>query len=179
MKVIYHCYGGTHSSVLAAAMHLGLLEGKNLSAPELFSCPLFDRLEHKKIGTINRMGRDSRGHEVYVMGCKNAGPLIEKILPEFCKILGADPRDILLVSTIPCLNIPLRIGGYLSRQAGLTAPGRFFLLLGARRSLPAIRATVEKTRSLLLKSEPEGNPGAEGMVSAAVPAGREWGKSET
>jgi hypothetical protein len=25
MKIIYHCYGGTHSSVIAAAIHLGLL----------------------------------------------------------------------------------------------------------------------------------------------------------
>ncbi|HBC94637.1 MAG TPA: hypothetical protein DCZ10_17500, partial [Pelotomaculum sp.] len=25
MKVIYHCHGGTHSSVTAAAIHLGML----------------------------------------------------------------------------------------------------------------------------------------------------------
>ncbi|HEX3010797.1 MAG TPA: DUF3189 family protein, partial [Syntrophomonadaceae bacterium] len=26
MKIIYHCFGGSHSSVTAAAIHLGLIE---------------------------------------------------------------------------------------------------------------------------------------------------------
>ena len=154
MKVIYHCYGGTHSSVLAAAIHVGLLEGKNnLSARELFSCPLFDRLEHSQIGTINRMGKDSQGHEIYVMGCKNAGSLVEKILPEFCRILSIEPNSILLVCTIPCLNIFLRIGGYLSRRTKLVTLGRYFLLLGARRSMHTIKATVGKVQTILLEKE--------------------------
>lgn len=129
MKVIYHCYGGTHSSVLAAAIHLGLLQKNGpLSARKLFSCPMFDQLEHGQIGSINMIGKDKEGHEIYVMGCKNAGALVEKILPEFCQLLGVDPGSILLVCTIPCLNILLRLGGYLSRRAGLVTLGRFFFI---------------------------------------------------
>ncbi|NLX90998.1 MAG: DUF3189 family protein [Firmicutes bacterium] len=160
MKVIYHCYGGTHSSVLAAAIHLGLLEGKNnLSAQELFSCPLFDCLDHSQIGTINSMGKDSKGHEIYVMGCKNAGSLVEKIIPEFCRIVGINQDDILLVCTIPCLNIFLRIGGYLSRRVKLVALGRFFLLLGARLSMNSIRLIVREAKQKLQEKENTKNRG--------------------
>lgn len=154
MKVIYHCYGGTHSSVLAAAIHLGLLESKkNLSARELYSCPLFDCLDHTQIGTINSMGKDSQGHEIYVMGCKNAGSLVEKILPEFCRIFGVNQDDILLACTIPCLNVLMRIGGYLSRRVKLVALGRFFLLLGARRSMNGIRLIVGEVKQKLQDKE--------------------------
>ncbi len=153
MKVIYHCYGGTHSSVLAAAIHLGLIEGeKTLSAQKLFTCPFFDRLETSRIGTINRMGKDSNGDEIFVMGCKNAGPLVEIILQEFCRMLNVDiNNNVVLVSTIPCLNISLRIGGYLSRRAKLVTLGRFFLLLGARWSMNKIKSTVCEVKQKLSK----------------------------
>lgn len=156
MKVIYHCYGGTHSSVLAAAIHLGLLKSKKkISAEELFACPLFDRLKPSQIGTINWMGEDSHGNEIFVMGCKNAGYLVEKVLFEFCRVLNVETNNILLVSTIPCLNIPLRIGGYLSRRFNLVTLGRFFLLIGARRAMNKINSTVCQVKEKLLKNREE------------------------
>lgn len=162
MKIIYHCYAGTHSSVLAAAVHLGLIEaGTSLSERELFNCPLFDRLNQEHIGKINRMGEDNHGNEIFVLGCKNAGSMVEKILPEFCRIFNLDNNDLLMVSTIPCLNILLRIGGFLSRRAGLVTPGRFFLLLGARWAMNNIKLavgevkqkTLEKTDTIASRNE--------------------------
>ena len=150
MKIIYHCYGGTHSSVLAAAVHLGLIEANpRLSKRELFHCPFFDSLNHAQIGTINRMGEDNYGNEIFVLGCKNAGSLVEKILPEFCRIFNLDNNTILMVSTVSSLNILLRIGGFLSRRAGLVTLGRFFLFLGARRAIKNIKLTVEKVKQKL------------------------------
>ncbi|HCX78095.1 MAG TPA: hypothetical protein DG577_01645, partial [Firmicutes bacterium] len=41
--MIYHCYGGAHSSVTAAAVHVGLLaRDKTPSRLELVSLPYFD-----------------------------------------------------------------------------------------------------------------------------------------
>ncbi len=163
MKIIYHCYGGTHSSVLAAAVHLGLIEGKtSLSNRELINCPFFDSLNQAQIGTINKMGEDNHENEIFVLGCKNAGSLVEKILPEFCRIFNIDKNNILMVSTIPCLNILLRIGGFLSRRAGLVTLGRFFLLLGARWAIKNIKLTVEEVKQKLLEKKETVPPGKGG-----------------
>jgi len=43
LKVIYHCYGGAHSSVTAANIHLGLLPRERTPGyRELISQKLFD-----------------------------------------------------------------------------------------------------------------------------------------
>ncbi|HWJ02080.1 MAG TPA: DUF3189 family protein, partial [Verrucomicrobiae bacterium] len=43
MKIIYNCYGGSHSSVTAAAIHLGLVDcGKVPCARELWKLPYYD-----------------------------------------------------------------------------------------------------------------------------------------
>ena len=34
MKIIYSCYGGTHSSPIAAAIHLGRLPDDRIPSPE-------------------------------------------------------------------------------------------------------------------------------------------------
>jgi xylulokinase len=42
MKIIYHCYGGSHSSVLAAAIHTGRLNPERLpTGEELMALPYF------------------------------------------------------------------------------------------------------------------------------------------
>ena len=44
MKIIYHCYGGSHSSVIAAALHLGLLAKDRIpNETELMAIPYFDK----------------------------------------------------------------------------------------------------------------------------------------
>ena len=51
--VIYHCFGGTHSSIIAANLHLGRLPWQNnVSASQLFSLPYFDQLDSKQAGLI-------------------------------------------------------------------------------------------------------------------------------
>lgn len=144
MKIIYHCYGGTHSSVMAASLHLGLLAKNRLpSAKELLSCPYFDRLTSKDSGKIFLMGKDNWGREVYVMGCKNAGLLVETALKEFCQIMQINNGQVILVSTAPCLNILMKIGGYLSRRLNLITIGRLFLFPGAWLAFKQIKQIVE------------------------------------
>ena len=46
MIIIYRCYGGTHSSVMAASIHLELLPGDRKPAgKELLALPYFDRIQ--------------------------------------------------------------------------------------------------------------------------------------
>lgn len=144
MKIIYHCYGGTHSSVIAAALHLGLLEKNRLpSAGELLACPNFDQRTNRDYGKIFYIGTDELGHQVFVMGCKNSGPVVETALREFCKIMNINDQKVTLACTVSCLNILLKIGGFLSRRLNLISIGRLFLFPGSRLAFYKIRKIVE------------------------------------
>ena len=53
MIIIYHCYGGTHSSVMAASLHLGLLpQDKKPTGKELLALPYFDQQSGADFGKI-------------------------------------------------------------------------------------------------------------------------------
>ena len=57
MIIIYRCYGGTHSSVMAASIHLELLPGDRKPAgKELLALPYFDRQNGADFGKIFYMG---------------------------------------------------------------------------------------------------------------------------
>lgn len=148
MKIIYHCYGGTHSSVLAAALHLDILDGEKFpSFRELLSCPYFDKVKSKDVGKIFFMGKDKKGHEVFVMGCRNAGPLVETVLKDFGSIMNIDPGEVILASTMPCLNILMKLGGLLSRSLNLVTAGRIFLFPGCMLAYGKIKKVVEQVKS--------------------------------
>ena len=74
------------------------------------------------------MGQDEKGHEIFIMGCKNAGYIVERALINFCKI-KVNPDEIMIVDTVPCLNILMRVGGFISGActwklwAGFLIPG--------------------------------------------------------
>ena len=65
--LFYYCFGGTHSSPVAAALHLGLLS-QAPSLAEIQSIPHFDRLPHKQVGTPLFWGRDVEGKLVCTIG---------------------------------------------------------------------------------------------------------------
>ena len=57
MKIIYNCYGGAHSSVTAAAIHLQMLpETRKPSAAELLNLPYYDAQVGKDHGRIRFLG---------------------------------------------------------------------------------------------------------------------------
>ncbi len=148
MKIIYHCYGGTHSSVMAAALHLGIFDQEKFpSFRELLSCPYFDKVKNKDVGKIFFMGKDEKGHEVFVMGCRNAGQLVETVLKDFSSIMNINPGEVILASTMPCLNILIRLGGLLSRSLNLVTAGRIFLLPGCMLAYSKIKKVVGEVKS--------------------------------
>ena len=69
VKVIYHCYGRAHSSVVAAHLHLGNLPMAGpVSIEQLIGLAEFDRADPSQWGIPYLMGRDERGNEVYILG---------------------------------------------------------------------------------------------------------------
>lgn len=148
MIIIYRCYGGTHSSVMAASIHLELLPGDRKPAgKELLALPYFDRQNGADFGKIFYMGKDTKGHKIFIMGCKNAGYIVEQALINFCMIKGIDPDEVMFVDTVPCLNILMKVGGFISRGLHLVTLGRLFLIPGCRIAFNKIEKVVSRVKN--------------------------------
>lgn len=131
-KIIYHCYGGAHSSVVAAAIHLGRLDPARMPYDrELVDLELFDRQSKDGHGQLHFFGFDEDGNQVYSVGCRNAGTAVENILKGVAGMLGAG-KEVHFVDTLHCVNARMRAGGYLSRRLGLIRLGRPLVLSGTR-----------------------------------------------
>lgn len=159
MRIVYHCYGGTHSSVLGAAMHVGLLDGETASG-RVTALPFFDRARRLDAGRLRLMGRDEAGNPVFFVGRRNRAQAVKDALRAFGRCLGI--TDWVFVNTTSSVGPCLRLGGFLSRRLGLEAFGRPFLRWGARSAIKHLDERVEMVRALASTrgkpSDPPVNP---------------------
>jgi len=148
VTVVYHCYGGAHSSVVAAAVHLGLLPEDRVPSPdELWSVRYFDKQDAADHGRIREMGTDRAGNKVCILGRRGCFRQLERAVREVAMCLGVwREGDVLFVDTLGCVNWYMRAGGFLSRAARLKRLGRPLVIYGARKAYPAIRSLALQTR---------------------------------
>lgn len=153
--VIYHCFGGTHSSIIAANLHLGRLPWREkISASQLFALPHFDQLDNKQAGIIIAHGTDEGGNMVCTFGRRGEAELAENILRSFCRLLG---QELVLVNALAPLGSVARVGGFLSRRWGVVSLGRILLAKDCLRVYPRFLELVRETRAKLgLPPEPKG-----------------------
>ncbi|MBS3899016.1 MAG: DUF3189 family protein [Dethiobacter sp.] len=146
-KIIYHCYGGAHSSVTAAAIHLGKLPRENTPTnDELLSLKLFDRLTKEGHGELHFAGVDEWQNQIYSVGCRNVGKAIERLLRGVADIF-AQKEQLVFVDTLHCVTMKMRIGGYISRQLGLVEIGRPIVLQGTQEAYPQLVGLVSRIRN--------------------------------
>jgi len=153
MKIIYHCFGGSHSSVTAAALHLGLLAKDRLPSPqELMALPYYDKTNNDDFGAIHYMGRDEQGNEIYVLGKKSLGNRFSHLLMGVAEILGKEDQ-ILVINVMDRVNISMKLGGFTSRRIGIPVLGRPVVIQGTRQAFSSMANMVEviKIRVLNLK----------------------------
>ncbi len=147
MKVIYHCYGGTHSSVTAAAIHLGMLPEDRVPGPEMFlQLPLYDRQDACEHGHIFFMGIDEYGHEVYLTARRSRPEIIEKVFAGLAGIFGIPSSSYRLVNAMSQINWIMMFGGFLSRRWGLIKVGRPIVIFGTRVAYIKLVELVKKTK---------------------------------
>ncbi len=156
MKVIYHCFGGAHSSVIASAIHLNQLSTTEKPAPEdILKCAYFDEVPTEKQGVIHYLGEDEHGNGVYNMGCGGAGAIMERALPDILKIYGESADDLYMVDTLGCVNFPMRLGGYISRRLKMVNMGRPLVLRGSIMAFPALVKLVAKVKEDIAQRQNE------------------------
>lgn len=153
MKIIYHCYGGSHSSVIASALHLGLLSRERLpTMEEMMALPYFDKTTASDFGSIRFMGIDEFHNEVYVLGKKSFSPRYTRILTGVAEILGAG-EQVLTVDCMDRVNWAMKLGGFTSRRAGIVSLGRPVLGKGTREAFFKLVNLAEITRLKSMRKE--------------------------
>ena len=156
MIYIYFCYGGTHSSCLAAAYHLKLLDEKREpTKEEILSTPLFNQLVYGNIGELFYHGKDEAGDLVYTVGRgreKHMVPALYNLatMLQNQKILN---ERIAFSNTLPTVPIAMTFGGLFSRWLKIDFIGIPLLIKGAHQNYQNIIRLVKHTRKSLETSK--------------------------
>jgi hypothetical protein len=150
MIYIYNCYGGTHSSSLASAIHLGNLPVDRIpTKQEILNTAHFDKLTYKDMGVIIYRGTDKWGNKVYTMGRGTSKVLIPAItnLIGLLKIECGFIDEIILTNASPTVTFPMTMGGFFSRGLKLHFIGRPLLVIGVKQTyfniVKLVRSTLE------------------------------------
>ncbi|AZR72760.1 hypothetical protein BBF96_04745 [Anoxybacter fermentans] len=135
MKIFYYCYGSAHSSVLAAALHTGMLSIDRLpSIQEIVNLPHYDKTENSEIGTPFFYGYDEMDNEVYIIGMGAGKEVVLNSIKSLLKDCGIPGTSYVFINTLSKVNWWTRIGGFLSRALGLVSLGRPLTVYGLKKT---------------------------------------------
>jgi len=147
-KLFYYCYGSSHTSVAAAAIHTGRLDPRRTpTVRQLLSIRHFDRVAASQLGTVFPVGSGRQGEDVFVVGLGPGRELIRQTLESYFELTGVPARCYLLVDALAGANWLIRVGGLLSRRLGLVGLGRPLVSLGIRLAYARLSDLVARTRA--------------------------------
>ncbi|MDD3895101.1 MAG: DUF3189 family protein [Syntrophomonadaceae bacterium] len=150
MIIIYHCFGGSHSSVTAAAIHLGLLSSDRLpSRDDIMALPYFDKTTDNDFGSIRFIGFDDNNNAVYVLGKKSQSDRFSNVLTGIAELLDKKD-DLTAVNTMGRVNWSMKLGGYTSRKIGMAGIGRPVVIQGTIKAFWELVNLVEMTKFKIL-----------------------------
>jgi hypothetical protein len=146
-NLIYFCYGGSHSSITAANIHLGRLPaGRRAGFRQILRQPHFDKAEKEELGLIRHMGDDEAGNAVHVVGLAGGKAVVSRALTDVLALCGVPVADFRFEPTLQNAGVILRLGGYASRGLGWVAVGRPVCVLGVWLKYPLYAAHVSEVR---------------------------------
>jgi Protein of unknown function (DUF3189) len=152
---IYHDFGGTHTTSLAAAYHLGIIQNRQLEKEEIIQVPFFNKLTKKDAGTLIFHGLDEEENQVFTLG-RRSSKLTIKTLHHFCLLLSnrkAIHEKIILSNTSPAVPVIMSIGGFLAHGLGLGPLGTPLLIKGAQQCCGIILDLVNETKKTAAGSD--------------------------
>ncbi|WP_236693963.1 DUF3189 family protein [Sporosarcina globispora] len=152
MKVIYiyHDFGGTHTTSLAAAYHLKIIQHRKLKKEEIVELPYFNKLTKKDAGKFIFHGADEEGNLVYTLG-RRSSKLAMETLRNFCHLLNSHKGmndKIVFSNTSPAVPLALTIGGFISKGLGLDRLGTSLVIIGAQKCSGNILELVNETKKI-------------------------------
>ncbi len=158
MIYIYNCYGGTHSSVLAMAYHLEMLDAtREPTKEEILELPNFNKLVYGNRGELFYYGNDKYGNKVYTIGRGRSKVLIPGLynlasMLHKQKLLN---EKIIFSNTSPTVPLAMTFGGLFSRWLKIDFIGVPLLVKGAKQSYMDIIELVNHTRNIAKEDNTE------------------------
>jgi hypothetical protein len=149
MIFIYNDFGGTHTTVMAAAYHLNKLdETREPTKKEILASHNFNKLVYKDRGKFYFHGKDEEGNKVYTVGKGRSKILIPGIsnLIQMLQEEGVLNEKIILSNTSPTVPIAMSCGGMLSRWLKIDFIGVPLLVFGAKQAYQDIIDLVHHTK---------------------------------
>ncbi|NLC76559.1 MAG: DUF3189 family protein [Clostridia bacterium] len=147
MHIIYHCYGGAHSSVTAAGIHLGLITDETIPTPEeILALPFYDQPKQEDHGYLRFLGEDQKGNKIYIIGRRGLKNSFPTLVQSLGKLLGIPSEELLVVDTVPYVNWMMVLGGFTSRRLDWVSLGRPLVIRGTRKAFKKFVQLVHKVR---------------------------------
>lgn len=148
MIVIYYDYGGTHTSVVASAIHLGRLNPAKIpETRDITRLPLFDTVTQNELGHIIYNGTDEYGNNIYTLGIKKTKNLVIPAINDMYKAIFGNTDGLYLVDVSPATDIFMKLGGLISRGLRMQPLGLPIVVYGTKRAYPKIVRIVENTKN--------------------------------
>ena len=156
MIFIYNDYGGTHTTSLAAALHLKIIKPSSfpLSKEEILAVPYFNKLTKQDFGKLIFHGKDQEGNPVYTIGRKSQNlvvPSLESLGLMLFKHFKIEEK-LILSNTSPTVPKIMSVGGFFSRGLKIDSIGVPLLIIGAKQCIKDIYELVENTKQVALTS---------------------------
>lgn len=149
MIYLYNCYGGTHSSSLASAVHLKKLPSDRIpTKEEILNTDHFNKLTYKDMGRIIYRGTDDEGNKVFSVGRGTSRvliPCLENLIILLHKECGLKEK-IILSNMSPTVPPAMTIGGFFSRGLHIHFIGVPLLVIGAQQAYMRVVELVNRTR---------------------------------
>lgn len=150
MYIIYHCVGGTHSSAVACAIHLGILPtDKTPKKDDILKIPFFDTLDKQDQGKIIFRGIDEKKNKVFTLSRQFSPQLVIPAIKDAFELGGGHRDQLIIVNTMPAVNTLMKIGGFASRRLNFVSFGRPIVALGAVKAYMNIVKIVESTKKMI------------------------------
>lgn len=148
MHVIYHCFGSAHSSIVAAAIHLGKLPKHRHVLPEdILSLPDFDLVRNDSIGHLYFKGHDEYGNKVYTLGMGAETQIVKRAIQSMINMGTKKQHSFYFAEALPHINTVAKFGGALSRRYGIVKLGRFLAAQGICQSYNNLLTFVERIKN--------------------------------
>lgn len=148
---IYHDFGGTHTTSMAAAYHLNMLPtNRILTEEEILHIPYFNKLKKSDAGRFIFHGLDKDGNPVYTLG-RRSSKIVVPSLKNFCHLLDEQfkiDEKIVFSNTSPTVPFAMTMGGFFSRGLKIDFIGVPLLVTGAKQSCLNIFKLVENTKHI-------------------------------
>lgn len=148
MIYIYNCFGGTHTSALAAAYHLRKLPLDRVpSKTEILNTDAFNRLAPQERGKMVFHGDDGEGNKVYSVGRGNSKALIPAMRSVFRLFENNNKLEetVVFSNTSPTVPLVMTVGGFFSKALKMDFIGVPLLVMGSKQAHYDIITLVEET----------------------------------